>query len=62
MTHLAEQNVFIPVYWREVLNRCDRSSVEHNLVHNCLPLPCDQRYNLEDIERLVTCLRSELSQ
>jgi len=58
---LAQQNVFIPVYWQEVLHRCDRSSIEHNLSLNCLPLPCDQRYNLGDIERLVTCLRSELS-
>lgn len=58
---LAQQNIFIPVYWHEVFNRSDSSSVEYNLALNCLPLPCDQRYGFEDIERLVTCLHAELS-
>ena len=57
---LAVQGIFIPTYWSEVLRRCDPGSVEHNLTLNCLALPCDQRYGIEDIERLAMCLRTAI--
>jgi hypothetical protein len=59
-SRLADQGIFIPIYWQEVLGRCDARTVEHSLALNCLALPCDQRYGPEDIERLAQSVRAEL--
>jgi len=59
-SRLADQGIFIPTYWQEVLGRCDALTVEQKLTLNCLALPCDQRYEIEDIERLALSLRAEL--
>ena len=53
---LIKKRVFVPSYWPEVLNRVDEASFEWNLVSNGLFLPCDQRYNEDDLDRLITLL------
>lgn len=55
-SELIDNRVFIPSYWPEVLNRVDEASFEWNLVSNGLFLPCDQRYNEDDLDRLITLL------
>ncbi|MFI9654535.1 hypothetical protein ABGV17_07370 [Guyparkeria sp. GHLCS8-2] len=53
---LISQRVFVPNYWPEVLKRVREGSFEWNLVTNGLFLPCDQRYNEEDMDRLIRLL------
>ncbi len=53
---LIGQRVFVPTYWPEVLGRVEEGSFEWNLVTNGLFLPCDQRYNEDDMDRLVSLL------
>ncbi|TVU91621.1 hypothetical protein [Vreelandella titanicae] len=53
---LISQRVFVPTYWPEVLNRVEEGSFEWNLVTNGLFLPCDQRYNEDDMDRLISLL------
>jgi hypothetical protein len=53
---LIRERVFLPTYWPEVLNRVDEGSFEWNLVTNGLFLPCDQRYNEDDMDRLISLL------
>lgn len=59
-TILAGHGIFIPTYWHDVLARCDAHSIEHSLALNCLALPCDQRYGVEDIERFAQTLRAAI--
>lgn len=53
---LISKRVFVPSYWPEVLNRVEKDSFEWNLVTNGLFLPCDQRYNENDMNRLISLL------
>lgn len=53
---LIKERVFLPTYWPEVLGRVEEGSFEWNLVTNGLFLPCDQRYNENDMDRLISLL------
>lgn len=55
---LAAQGIYIPTYWKEVLGRTVPGSVEAQLAEHCLPLPCDQRYDEGDLERMIDALTS----
>lgn len=58
---LAEQKIYIPLLWPNVLEVADQASLEYQYAANILPLPCDQRYNLEDlgymIEKITTIIK-----
>lgn len=56
---LIEERVFLPSYWTEVLGRVSKDSFEWRLVANGLFLPCDQRYNTKDLDRLINLLMIE---
>lgn len=55
-SELISQRVFVPSYWPEVLSRVEEGSFEWDLVTNGLFLPCDQRYNEDDMDRLISLL------
>lgn len=55
-SELINKRVFVPNYWPEVLTRVEPGSFEWNLVTNGLFLPCDQRYNEKDMDRLLSLL------
>ena len=46
---LQSLKIYIPTLWPNVLNETSEDSIEHYMVENILPLPCDQRYQKEDI-------------
>ena len=56
---LLREKVFVPTYWREVLDRVAAGSFEARWVERGLPLPCDQRYDIADLERIVKILQSK---
>ncbi len=49
---LIKHGVFVATYWKDVLERVSEDSVEGHFVTYMLAIPCDQRYSLEDIERV----------
>lgn len=51
--HLIHNNVYIPVLWPNVINDVSEESYECQLAKNILPLPCDQRYGIEEMEYMV---------
>jgi hypothetical protein len=55
---LAAKKIYLPVYWKEVKNRVKRTSFEYLLAEHLLPIPCDQRYEICDLERLLEELGS----
>lgn len=54
---LIKSRIFVPSYWPEVLCRVEESGFESELVIDGLFLPCDQRYDEGDMERLISQLR-----
>ncbi|MFK2823437.1 hypothetical protein ACH5BK_10715 [Arcobacter sp. YIC-80] len=56
---LIKNKIYIAKYWNEVLERKNISSVEKNFVNQIIPLPIDQRYNLEDMNRIIKVIREK---
>ncbi len=50
---LIDSGVALPLFWPEVLEHCPPDSAEARLTRRLLPLPLDQRYNEEDMARLL---------
>lgn len=53
---LIEHRVFVPTYWPEVLLRGNTPQFEARLVQSLHPLPCDQRYQQDDMNRIIGLL------
>jgi hypothetical protein len=56
---LQANRVFVSKYWPEVEGRVKLGSVEKKLLDRCLPLPCDQRYRQQDMERIIKLVKGE---
>lgn len=50
---LAKKKIYIPTLWSNVINDTSEGSIENDYATNILPLPCDQRYGIEDIEYMI---------
>lgn len=57
---LAQQKIYIPLLWPNVLDECPEESLEYQYAANILPLPCDQRYGIEDMAYLVEKVKQQL--
>jgi hypothetical protein len=51
---LLKRKIYIPTLWPNVVQNCDAKSFAYNYAKNILPIPCDQRYTLGEIEYLLT--------
>lgn len=47
---LSEEKIYVATLWPNVLTMVD--SIEKDYAKNILPLPCDQRYDKKDMERM----------
>lgn len=54
---LASHGIYVATLWPNVLNIGQRLEVDY--AKNILPLPCDQRYDAKDMERIVREIRDE---
>ena len=57
---LAQEGIYIPVLWPNVTKEQDKNSIGYDLAMNILPLPCDQRYDKEDMKYLCEKIKSSL--
>lgn len=55
---LIENKIYIATYWNCVLEIKDVPSKESDFVKNLIPLPIDQRYNLEDMKRIIKVIKA----
>lgn len=53
---MAEEGIFIPIYWGNVIEEMPSDSVEYQYASNILPLPCDQRYAEEEMAFIAKTL------
>ncbi len=53
---LIDENIFVPVLWPNVIK--DNKSVNaYNFAKNILPLPCDQRYGIEEMDKIIKIVK-----
>ena len=55
---LISNKIYVAKYWNEVLDRAQVSEVEKDLVNKIIHLPIDQRYNIEDMKRIVDVIKA----
>lgn len=55
---LQTKKIYIPTLWPAVFRRCNERELEYNMAKNILPLPVDQRYDLNDMIYLVNTIKS----
>jgi hypothetical protein len=53
---MAKKKIYIPMLWPNVVDHASEYALEHDYATNILPLPCDQRYGLSDMETIVKAL------
>lgn len=59
---LAEKKVFVATLWPNVLDTVESGMLEYNYSANILPLPCDQRYDENDMSYIIKTLFEILSE
>ncbi len=50
---LIENKIYVSTYWKATLDLVEKDSAEYKIVNYLLPLPCDHRYDEEDMKRIV---------
>jgi len=53
---LIDNKVFVATYWPNVFDWCSDDSIEFNFAKYIIPLPIDQRYTEEDMERIIAII------
>lgn len=53
---LIENKVFVARYWPNVLEWTTKEDIEYLLAYQMQPLPTDQRYGEEDMDRIITLI------
>lgn len=51
---LIENRVFVATYWPNVREWVKEGMLEYELAELLLPIPCDQRYDLFDLSKIIT--------
>ena len=54
---LIKNKIYVAKYWNEVLDRESVNDHEKYFVNYIIPLPIDQRYDLEDMKRIVKVIK-----
>lgn len=57
---LLKNKIYIPTLWPNVLESVPTDFLEWNYAKNILPLPCDQRYSQDDMNRITEVIFNEL--
>ena len=54
---LIETKIYVAKYWSEAYERESTTSIEIFFLNNIIPLPCDQRYDLEDMKKIIEIVK-----
>lgn len=55
--HAAKRLVYIPTLWPNVIERSASGEIARRYSTDILPLPIDQRYDLQDMQRMIEVVR-----
>ncbi len=60
---LIQDKVYVPTYWQEVIDYVgDLERVESKFVKYLLPIPIDQRYDINDMQRIAILVKTFLQE
>lgn len=59
---LIENKIYVPTLWPNVLEDMGDKSLEYKYAKNILPIPCDQRYSIKDMEYIVRIIAKILGE
>ena len=54
---LIQNKIFVARYWPNVLEWCKEEDLEYKLVYQIIPLPIDQRYDRDDMKRILEIIK-----
>lgn len=54
---LAKKKLYIPTLWSNALKSTEEESLEYRYSANILPIPCDQRYGINDMEYITNLIK-----
>lgn len=54
--NLRKRRIYTPTYWPDVIPRVNPNTLEYSIVQQLIPLPCDQRYTLFDMKRIIEAI------
>ncbi len=55
---LIKNKIFVATYWPNVLEWCKPEDIEYKLANNMIAIPIDQRYDIEDMDRIIKIINS----
>ena len=55
--YLQERKIYISMLWPNVIETEAKDSYEYYLAQNILPIPCDQRYDSDDMKYIATMIK-----
>lgn len=50
---LQQEKIYVPCLWPELLKSCNTNSFAYMFAIDILPLPCDQRYGVEEMQYIL---------
>ena len=53
-----KNKIFVATYWSNVLEWCKPKDIEYKLANNIIAIPIDQRYGIEDMDRIIKIINS----
>jgi hypothetical protein len=57
---LINHRIYVPTFWPEVLEAKGANEFEKRISNHLLPLPIDQRYDINDMKRIVEIISREM--
>lgn len=57
--YLIDRKIFVPTLWPNVLQEVPCHALEYQMAENILPIPCDQRYTVENMEYIVRLITND---
>lgn len=54
---LISNKIFVATYWPNVFEWCTKNSLEYDLAKNLVPLPIDQRYGSDEMNRIIKIVK-----
>jgi len=58
--NLIEKKIYVPTYWKEILDLQGASDTEKYISNYLLPLPIDQRYDIKDMKIIADNIKREI--
>lgn len=54
---LQAKKIYVPTLWPDIFDICVERDLEYDMAKNILPIPVDQRYNIDDMKYIVEVLQ-----